>query len=385
MHNSTTGKQGGTTNEYYHLTSAEHTLATQLSSGTLTGLLSNTDWLTFNSKQDALGYTAANDSNVMHLTGNETAAGKKIFSNYVAFGSTANPLTQCYVVNRSDIVGTGLGMGSSTDIEWTLRSPGTGGGFVLDLYNGSTITGEVLKIERTGDALFKGGIAAAKGGIFYGAVSPFPTGVGTYVAAYVSGTYGARLLAYDGTTYQKLSLGTLIGATFPLILNADGTLQINTGSDSTGDVLYRNASGNMARLGIGTEGQVLTVASGVPVWATSSGGGLSWGATITGTSGTGLTATIGDSATAGTVAYSGVISNTQTGASTLMSLNSGTSAQPHKLIDLVLRNVSANARAVKIDLTSSTGTGIDISGGTNAIVATNGVIQSTITTINGTG
>lgn len=81
---------------------------------------------------------------------------------------------------------------------------------------------------------------------------------------------------------------------------------------------------------------------------TISGGGLSWGATITGTSGTGLTATIGDSATAGTVAYSGVISNTQTGASTLISLNSGTSAQPHKLIDLTLSSSSDGARAIKI-------------------------------------
>lgn len=77
MHNSTTGKQGGTTNEYYHLTSAEHTLATQLSSGTLTGLLSSTDWLTFNSKQASLGYTAANDALVMHTATYDPAGGAR--------------------------------------------------------------------------------------------------------------------------------------------------------------------------------------------------------------------------------------------------------------------------------------------------------------------
>ena len=58
-----------------------------------------------------------------------------------------------------------------------------------------------------------------------------------------------------------------------------------------------------------------------------SGGGLSWGASITGTSGTGITSTIGNSATAGTVGYSGIIGNTQTVATTLISLNGGTSAQ----------------------------------------------------------
>jgi hypothetical protein len=42
---------------------------------------------------------------------------------------------------------------------------------------------------------------------------------------------------------------------------------INVGSDATGDIYYRNASGLFTRLGIGTSGQILSVSSsGIPEW-----------------------------------------------------------------------------------------------------------------------
>jgi hypothetical protein len=40
-------------------------------------------------------------------------------------------------------------------------------------------------------------------------------------------------------------------------------------SGTTGDTYYRDASGNFVRLGIGSSGQVLKVASGIPTWSTS--------------------------------------------------------------------------------------------------------------------
>lgn len=50
---------------------------------------------------------------------------------------------------------------------------------------------------------------------------------------------------------------------------------IDVTSDATGDVYYRDGSGNFTRLGIGTATQVLTVNSGAtaPEWADASGGG----------------------------------------------------------------------------------------------------------------
>ena len=42
---------------------------------------------------------------------------------------------------------------------------------------------------------------------------------------------------------------------------------------TTGDIIYASAANTPARLGIGSSAQVLTVASGVPSWATPAGGG----------------------------------------------------------------------------------------------------------------
>ncbi len=62
-HNSLSGLQGGTPTEYYHLTAAQHTVAIQAASSTLNGYLTSTDWTTFNSKQNALGFTPEDVSN----------------------------------------------------------------------------------------------------------------------------------------------------------------------------------------------------------------------------------------------------------------------------------------------------------------------------------
>jgi len=49
-HNSTQNIDGGEVGAYYHLTQSQHTNATRVANGTDTGLLSNTDWNTFNKK-----------------------------------------------------------------------------------------------------------------------------------------------------------------------------------------------------------------------------------------------------------------------------------------------------------------------------------------------
>ena len=96
----------------------------------------------------------------------------------------------------------------------------------------------------------------------------------------------------------------------------DGTLSTTT---TTGDIIYRANSSALARLGIGSTGQVLTVANGVPAWSTDTeaylpsaggtmsgniamgGGDISGGGTITGTFVGGITGNVtgnADTATA---------------------------------------------------------------------------------------
>jgi hypothetical protein len=48
------------------------------------------------------------------------------------------------------------------------------------------------------------------------------------------------------------------------------SLVLNLGGDQPGDTYYRNAAGQMTRLGIGSANQLLQVAGGVPQWATVS-------------------------------------------------------------------------------------------------------------------
>lgn len=90
---------------------------------------------------------------------------------------------------------------------------------------------------------------------------------------------GTAFELYNGTGNTYLTLSD----EYFTINTTSGGFTLNLGSDATGDIPYRNSSGYLTRLGIGTSGQVLTVSGGgIPSWATPSGGGGTWGS-ITGT------------------------------------------------------------------------------------------------------
>lgn len=61
----------------------------------------------------------------------------------------------------------------------------------------------------TGTKIFTDGVELQKGSIAFGQYSPLPTSLGTYVAQYTHPTYGARLLGYNGSAYQDLSIGSM--------------------------------------------------------------------------------------------------------------------------------------------------------------------------------
>jgi hypothetical protein len=64
------------------------------------------------------------------------------------------------------------------------------------------------------------------------------------------------------------------------IPNVEGGIQ-PTLLTTTGDIMYASSASNPARLGIGSSAQVLTVAAGVPSWATPSSGGMTLISTTT--------------------------------------------------------------------------------------------------------
>jgi hypothetical protein len=84
--------------------------------------------------------------------------------------------------------------------------------------------------------------------------------------ATVSTSATLALKQYDA---GSLYFNTTSAAIFFAVDAADGMANVLT---TTGDTIYSSSGTTAARLGIGSTGQVLTVASGVPSWATPSAG-----------------------------------------------------------------------------------------------------------------
>ena len=73
------------------------------------------------------------------------------------------------------------------------------------------------------------------------------------------------------STVSATELGYLDGVTSAVQTQVDAKIA-KTLTTTTGDTIYASSANTPARLGIGTTGQVLTVASGLPTWATPASG-----------------------------------------------------------------------------------------------------------------
>jgi hypothetical protein len=100
------------------------------------------------------------------------------------------------------------------------------------------------------------------------------TGVTAGTGISGGGTSGTVTVSIDtSVTVDKTTAQTLTNKT--LTSPALTTPTISTAT-TNGDLLYGTGSGVLTRLGIGSAAQVLTVASGVPSWATPSAGGTTF-------------------------------------------------------------------------------------------------------------
>ncbi|KND47938.1 MAG: hypothetical protein AB199_04240 [Parcubacteria bacterium C7867-004] len=279
------------------------------------GLLSNTDWSTFNAKQAALSfvYPLVNTANSISLafgtTTNNIWAGTQTFADLLATNATT----------------TSFGINSETFLDLT--------------GSGLTNVGGVLTLDRTGDWT---GTFDGQEGTYYlnranhtgtqlaSTISDFDTAVNTFVAASTTiaktyqpntwtglQTFGNGIavtgeVAADYFTAASVTatstfplanitsalrfgsdyLTDLTGSGLSIVGNAltIGTVgQANGGTGFTtyaaGDLLYADLTGTLAKLPVGTAGQVLKVAGGVPSWGadltTGGGGGAGAWATTT--------------------------------------------------------------------------------------------------------
>jgi hypothetical protein len=105
---------------------------------------------------------------------------------------------------------------------------------------------------------------------------------------YRSSTANTNTRLGIGTTGQVL---TVAGGVPTWATSDDANAIQNALLTTTGDTIYASGASTPARLGIGTTGQVLTVSAGVPSWATPAGGG---GMTLISTTNlSGATTTVG--------------------------------------------------------------------------------------------
>jgi hypothetical protein len=189
------------------------------------------------------------------ITDAVTLTGSQVITNKTMSGAN-NTFTN---ISLGSLVQGGATTGQVIKWNGTAWAPGddddTGEGTTYSFSGGLTETGGTVTIATNGVTSIKINALAITDSKVNDVAWSKITGTPTTISGYGI-TDGVTL-----TGVQILSNKTLT------------TPKINLGSDATGDTYYRDASGNLVRVPIGSSGQVWKVVSGVPAWAADSTGG----------------------------------------------------------------------------------------------------------------
>jgi hypothetical protein len=207
---------------------------------------------------EANGGTGSATKNFVDLTTNQTIAGVKTFS------GTSTVVNQNLTVNAAGTTGQGIILSDDGDIVDNNDGAATfrfTGGVKINNGNKSAGTTTNITLSNTGNITASGSVTASQ------ITSNVATGT-------------APLVVTSTTPVANLNIGGNAA-------NVTGTVAIANGGTgqttktaafdalspmtASGDIIYGGTSGTGTRLAKGTDGQVLTLASGVPSWATPSG------------------------------------------------------------------------------------------------------------------
>jgi len=162
-------------------------------------------------------------------------------------------------------------------------SSGTNENLGIDAKGSGTVT---LGGSSTGGIVLARPTTFGVAGSINGSATFANTTSGGVTVAPPAGALGSvtnTLQAATDTFVYRATTDTLTNKTLTASSNVLGGITMTLGSDATGDLYYRNSSGQLARLGIGMNGQVLQVNTGLPSWqAGSSAGSITQGSTTIG-------------------------------------------------------------------------------------------------------
>ena len=228
--------------------------------------------------------------------------------------------------------------GSNLTVGTTSVTSGTSG---YILYNNSGTLGN-LATTGSGSVVLATSptfTTSIDSGATFGAFASSTTLTEGYTGTGASSTHNIATGALTGAFTKTVNIGTggttgstttiNIGSTTSGTTTVNGTLTLGTAlaatsggtaqsTYTTGDILYASATNTLSKLAIGTAGQILTVASGLPSWGAAASSGVT---TITFGS-TGLTPS---TATSGAVSVAG----------TLVAANGGTGQSSYAVGDLL--------------------------------------------------
>jgi len=156
-----------------------------------------------------------------------------------------------------------LGLTLSANTSLTLPSSGTvatiagSQAFTNKTYNGLTVTSSTGTLTITDAKTLS--------------VSNTLTFTGTDASSVAFGAGGTVAYTNVGTLSSLVSVGTITTGTWSATAIAATKGGTGLTSYATGDIVYASATNTLSKLTAGTDGQVLTLASGVPSWAAPTG------------------------------------------------------------------------------------------------------------------
>lgn len=232
--------------------------------------------------EDDLIYATVNNASVVgDFFGNKGTGGSMVYPGAGLAKSTGSAWDTS-VTDNSANWNTAYGWGDHAGLYWPLSGTGNQNGDISIIPDGDytrtlnigDATHNLLGFNLYADATYYGSMTYQGQAQFNAGINISGDDTENITAGFTDGV--------DNTTFNVQHNQILLShRTGRAILFNNTGLQLTLGSDATGDIFYRNSSGYLTRLPAGTNGHVLTLASGIPSWAAPSGGGT-WGS-ITGT------------------------------------------------------------------------------------------------------